>query len=153
MDGFNCHSNRHFSRDCNQPQQFSRCAVCNLVCASSNSHKNWCTNRDFISRMLQPGVTVFKTKIIAEIGWNIFSHSIWIKKNRPKPVLVWQIVRKHEAIRAECQQTGNQLTIETLSVLVHFVSKMINLRKGWTWNRNRLNLLIYFLRFFLKLCR
>lgn len=69
MECYICHSNRHFARDCIQPQQFSRCAVCNSVCTSSNSHKNWCTNRDFVSRLLQPGATVFKTKIIAEIGF------------------------------------------------------------------------------------
>lgn len=51
---FNCGSGNHFSKNCNLPQKFSRCAVCKNVCTNDNSHKVFCTNKTFVSQLLDP---------------------------------------------------------------------------------------------------
>lgn len=55
---YNCQSLLHRSRDCDKRQRFTRCPVCDNVCVGPNSHKIWCTNKSFVSQLIDTASTV-----------------------------------------------------------------------------------------------
>lgn len=67
---FNCGSDQHFSRNCDKPQRFTRCPLCDNVCTGENSHKIWCTQRQFVSQLLDPSQPVVPPGLLFRIGFN-----------------------------------------------------------------------------------
>lgn len=66
---YNCGSTAHLSRSCSRAQKYSRCRVCNNVCVGEHSHKSICTNKDFVSKVLDTS-TVIEPMNILEIGFS-----------------------------------------------------------------------------------
>lgn len=68
-DCYNFGSRAHISRLCPDPQRYSRCCVCRNVCVNVHSHKALCTNKDFVSKVIDPS-TVFEPTSLLQIGFS-----------------------------------------------------------------------------------
>lgn len=122
---YNCHSRKHFSRDCDQPQNNSRCSVCGNVCASESSHRASCTNKAFRSAP-KSKTTLFKSVEIVEMEFiDVAGRFVIDKSDDSKEVnitdvplfcantnlLIHQNDRNNLIIRSVCPSFENDINI------------------------------------------
>lgn len=66
---YNCGSEGHRSDRCNRQQRYTRCPSCYVVAFAPESHKDFCTHRNFLSTQTATTQTVFEIKDIFSVNF------------------------------------------------------------------------------------
>lgn len=83
---YNCFLPGHLSIRCTSPSKYTRCYICNRVCATPNDHYSLCVNKQFVSQYIDQPNTARRATLVADL--KISTKSPLYVMNGPQPILL-----------------------------------------------------------------